>query len=68
MFLKIILKIYFSMIEPLGIHTKHSGIESYALMRFEAILLQVNRNAFRNTGILLGKIIQIAWGIQESKY
>lgn len=56
------------MIEPLGIHTKHSGIESYALMRFEAILLQVNRNAFRNTGILLGKIIQIAWGIKESKY
>lgn len=40
------LKKYFSMIDLLGIHTKHSRIESNALMWFEGILLQVNRNAF----------------------
>lgn len=46
MFKKKHLKKYFSMIDLLGIHTKHSRIESNALMWFEAILLQVNRNAF----------------------
>lgn len=32
MFLKIILKIYFSMIELLGIYIKYLGIELYVLM------------------------------------